>query len=69
ILRKFKKKWFDLITGLKKVVKIRLYRLKGISESLLDEGIGVVGSVNLPGGIRTALSCQTPSEALSVRAE
>ena len=42
ILRKFKRNWFDLITGLKQIKKIRIYRLsKGISESLLYTGIGV----------------------------
>ncbi|ADY73497.1 transposase, IS605 OrfB family [Desulfurobacterium thermolithotrophum DSM 11699] len=70
ILRKFKKRWFDLVTGLKKVVKIRIYELsKGISESLLYVGIGVEGSVNLPGGIRVGITYQTPSEAPSYRAE
>jgi len=70
ILRKFKKKWFDLVTGLKKVVKIRIYKLsKGISESLLFAGIGVEGGVNPPRGIRVGITYQTPSEAPSVRAE
>jgi putative transposase len=70
ILRKYKKSWFDLVTGLKGVVRIRIYKLtKGISESLLYAGIGVGGSVNLPGGIRAGITCQTPSEAPSVRAE
>ena len=42
ILRKYKKSWFDLVTGLKGVVRIRIYKLtKGISESLLYAGIGV----------------------------
>ncbi|WP_456484948.1 RNA-guided endonuclease InsQ/TnpB family protein [Desulfurobacterium sp.] len=64
ILRKFKKSWFDLVTGLKQVVRIRIYRMnKGISESLLFAGIGVEGSVNLPGGIRAGEISQTPSEA------
>jgi len=47
--RKKKRKWFDLVTGIKKVVKIRIYKLgEGISESLLFAGIGVEGSVNPP---------------------
>jgi putative transposase len=70
ILRKFKKKWFDLVTGLKRVVKVRIYKLsEGISESLLYAGIGVEGGVNPPRGIRAGISCQTPSEASSLRAE
>jgi len=70
ILRKFKKNWFDLVTGLKKVVKIRIYKLsKGISKSLLFAGIGVGGGVNPPRGIRVGITYQTPSEASSVRAE
>ncbi len=53
ILRKFKRKWFDLVTGLKKAVKVRIYKLsEGISESLQYAGIGVVGGVNPPRGIR-----------------
>ena len=64
ILRKYKKSWFDLVTGLKGVVRIRIYKLsEGISESLLYAGIGVEGGVNPPGGIRTGITCQTPSEA------
>jgi putative transposase len=64
ILRKFKKKWFDLVTGLKRVVRVRIYKLsEGISESLPYAGIGVEGGVNPPRGIRTGLTCQTPSEA------
>jgi len=64
ILRKFKEKWFDLVTGLKKVVKIRIYKLsEGISESLLYVGIGVGGGVNPPRGIRVGITYQTPSEA------
>ena len=64
ILRKFKKKWFDLVTGLKRVVRIRIYKpSEGISESLLYTGIGVEGGVNPPGGIRTGIICQTLSEA------
>lgn len=64
ILRKFKKKWFDLVTGLKKVVRVRIYSFKGgISESLRFAGIGVEGGVNLPGGIRVGITYQTPSEA------
>ncbi|WP_457567010.1 hypothetical protein, partial [Desulfurobacterium sp.] len=56
--------WFDLVTGLKQVVRIRIYRMnKGISESLLFAGIGVEGSVNLPRGIRAGEISQTPSEA------
>jgi len=70
ILRKFKKKWIDLVTGLKKVVKVRIYKLsEGISESLLFAGIGVEGGVNPPRGIRVGVTYQTPSEAPSVRAE
>jgi putative transposase len=70
ILRKYKKSWFDLVTGLKGVVRIRIYKLsEGISESLLYAGIGVGGGVNLPRGIRTGVTCQTPSETPSVRAE
>jgi putative transposase len=70
ILRKYKKGWFDLVTGLKGVVRIRIYKLsEGISESLLYVGIGVGGGVNPPGGIRTGITCQTPSEAPFVRAE
>lgn len=70
ILRKFKKKWFDLVTGLKRVLRVRIYKLsKGISESLLYAGIGAYGGVNLPQGIRTGITCQTPSEAPSVKAE
>ena len=70
ILRKFKKSWFDLVTGLKGAVRIKIYRLReGISESLQYAGIGVEGGVNLPGGIRVGMTCQPPSEALSVRAE
>jgi putative transposase len=70
ILRKCKKKWFDLVTGLKRVVKVRIYKLsEGISESLLYAGIGVEGGVNLPGGIRVGITYQTLSEAPSVRAE
>jgi len=42
---------------------------EGISESLLYVGIGVEGGVNPPRGIRTGITCQTPSEAPSVRAE
>ena len=68
ILRKFKKNWFDLITGLKKIVKIRIYKLsKGISNSLLYTGIGVAGGVNPPWEIRTGLTSQTLPEAPSVR--
>ena len=64
ILRKFKKEWFDLVTGLRKVVKIRVYKFsEGISESLLYAGIGVEGGVNPPGGIRVGVTYQTPSEA------
>ena len=64
ILRKFKKKWFDLVTGLKKVVKVRIYNLsEGISKSLLFAGIGVEGGVNSPRGIRVGITYQTPSEA------
>jgi len=68
ILRKFKKKWFDLVTGLRKVVRVRIYKFgEGISESLYA-GIGVEGGVNPPGGISpsTVLSIsrgETPSEA------
>ena len=70
ILRKFKKRWFDLVTGLKKVVKVRIYRMsEGISDSLLYAGIGCRSGVNPLWGIRTAPSCQTPPEAPSVRAE
>ena len=70
ILRKFKKSWFDLVTGLKGAVRIRIYRLReGISESLQYAGIGVEGGVDLPGGIRVGITCQPPSEAPSVRAE
>ncbi len=70
ILRKFKKRWFELVTGLGKVVRVRIYKFnKGISKSLLFAGIGVCGGVNPPRGIRVASSCQTPSEAPSVRAE
>jgi len=70
ILRKFKRKWFDFVTGLKKVVRIRIYKLgKGIPESLLFAGIGVEGGVNPPGGIRVGVPYQTPLEAPSVRAE
>jgi putative transposase len=70
ILRKFKKRWFDLVTGLGKVVRVRIYRMsEGISESLLFAGIGVCGGVNPPRGIRTGKTSQTPSEAPSVRAE
>ena len=70
ILRKFKKKWFDLVTGLKRVVKVRIYKLsEGISESLLYAGIGVEGGVNPPRGIRIRITCQTSSKAPSVRAE
>ncbi len=64
ILRKFKKKWFDLLTGLGKVVRIRIYKMsESISESLLYAGIGVEGGVNPPGGIRVGITYQTPSEA------
>ncbi|MBW1975531.1 MAG: transposase, partial [Deltaproteobacteria bacterium] len=70
ILRKFKRKWFDLVTGLKKVVRIRIYKLgKGISKSLLFAGIGVEGGVNPPGGIRVEVTYQTPLETPSVRTE
>jgi len=70
ILRKFKKGWFDFVTGLKRAVRIRIYRLsEGISESLQYAGIGVEGGVNLPRGIRVGITCQPPSEAPSVRAE
>jgi len=70
ILRKFKRKWFDLVTGLKQVVRIRIYKLgKGISEFLLFAGIGVEGDVNSPRGIRVGVTYQTPLEAPSVRAE
>ena len=56
--------------GIKAVVKVRIYQLsKGISESLLYAGIGVEGGVNPPRGIRAGISCQTPSEAPSLRAE
>jgi putative transposase len=58
------------VTGLRRVVKVRVYKLnEGISESLLYAGIGVEGGVNPPRGIRTGLTCQTPSEAPSVRVE
>ncbi|WP_029689430.1 zinc ribbon domain-containing protein [Thermoanaerobacter sp. A7A] len=61
ILRKFKRSWFDLVTGLKRVVKVRIYRMsEGISESLLFAGIGVCGRVNLPQGIRAGKTSQTP---------
>ena len=64
ILRKFKKKWCDLVTGLKKVVRIRIYEFgKGISESLQFTGIGVEVGVNPPRGIRAGATYQTPSEA------
>ena len=57
ILRKFKKNWFELVTGLKKVVRIRIYKLfEGISESLLFAGIGVEGGVNPPEGIRVGVN-------------
>lgn len=70
ILRKFKKKWFDLVTGLKETVRIRIYKLsEGISESLLYAGIGVCGGVNPPRGRRVGITYQTPSEAPSVRTE
>ncbi|GAB6163879.1 hypothetical protein JCM12298_30390 [Desulfothermus naphthae] len=70
ILRKFKKNWFELVTGLKRIVRLRIYKLgKGISESLLFARIGVEGSVNLPRGIRVGMTYQTPLEAHSVRAE
>ena len=53
ILRKFKKGWFDLVTGLGKVVRVRIYKFnESISESLLFAGIGVCGGVNPPRGIR-----------------
>ena len=46
-LRKFKKKWFDLVTGLGKVVRVRIYKFsKSISESLLYAWIGVEDGVN-----------------------
>ena len=58
------------MTGLKRVVKVRVYKLsEGISESLLYAGIEVEGGVNPPRGIRTGLTSQTPSEAPSVRVE
>ena len=58
ILRKYKESWFDLVTGLKRVVRIRVYKLgEVISESLLYAGIGVKGGVNLPGGIKTGITC------------
>ncbi len=64
ILRKFKRKWFDLVTGLKQVIRVRIYEFgKGISESLQIAGIGVEGGVNPPGGIRVGMTYQTPSEA------
>ncbi len=64
ILRKFKKKWFDLVKGLKRVFKIKIYKFsEGISEFLLFARIGVEGGVNPPGGIRVGLTYQTPSEA------
>ena len=64
ILRKFKRKWFDLVTGLKKVVRVRIYEFgKGISESLQIAGIGVGGGVNPPRGIRVGITYQTPFEA------
>ncbi len=67
ILRKFKEGWFDLVTGLKKTVKLRIYKLnRGISESLSRAGIGVAGGVNPPWGIRAILPCQPPPEAPSV---
>ena len=69
-LRKFKKNWFELVTGLKRIVRLRIYKLgKGIFESLVFAGIGVEGRVNLPRGIRIGVTYQTPLEALSVRAE
>ncbi len=65
ILRKFEKGWFDLVTGLKKAVRVRIYNFsKGISKSLLYAGIGVGGGVNLPRGIRVPpWRDQTLSEA------
>ncbi|WP_456484564.1 hypothetical protein [Desulfurobacterium sp.] len=40
ILRKFKKSWFDLVTRLKQVIRVRIYEFgKDISESLLFAGI------------------------------
>lgn len=64
ILRKFKEGWFDLVTGLKKVVRLRIYRFsRGISESLSCVGIGVAGGVNPPWGIRAVPLCQTLPEA------
>jgi len=64
ILRKFKRKWFDLVTGLKRVIRVRVYKFwKGIFESLRIAGIGVEGGVNPPGGIRVGITYQTPSEA------
>ena len=70
ILRKFKKNWFDLVTGLKKVVRIRIYKIsEGISEFLLYAGIGVEGDVNSPKGIRVGVTYQAPLEAPSVRVE
>ncbi len=53
ILRKFKKKWFDLLS-------------EGISESLQYAGIGVVDGVNPPGGIRVGETYQTPSEPVTL---
>ena len=70
ILRKFKKNWFELVTGLKRIVRLRIYKLgKGISESMLFAGIGVEGRVNLPKGIRVGVTYQAPLEAPSVRTE
>ncbi len=54
ILRKFDRGWFDLIIGLKRTVKVRIYNLtEGISKFLQYAGIGVCGGVSLPRGIRT----------------
>ena len=66
ILKKFEKSFHDYITGLKKVIRIRVFgKLASSPKSIRVYGqIGVVRCGDHLSGIRLALSEQTPCEAL-----
>ncbi len=66
ILKKFKKSFHDYITGLKKVIRIRVFgKLASSPKSVQVYGqIGVARCGDHLSGIRLALSKQTPCEAL-----
>jgi putative transposase len=63
ILRKFKKSWHDVITGLKQTVRLRVFgKLKGSPEFAVYKQIGVVRCGDHLGRIRFHKT-QTPTEA------